>query len=247
MSSLALKLIAIVTMTIDHTGAVLYWVPKYREIAWAMRLIGRIAFPIYAFLIAVGMQKTKNREKYLLRLLVFALISFVPFSLFYNINAYGLSAKPVYLEFNHTNVFFTLFLGAAAIYIYEFAKKHANQIGSAVVGAAAAAGCGLLANLISTDYGMYGVLVICLTYAVISVKDNFFLRTLPAFAWVFVQYFNYSSEFKAFAVIGPLFMLLYDGTPGPERLRGRFKIAFYAFYPVHIMLLYLLSITLRNI
>ena len=69
MSSFVLKLIAIITMLIDHIGAVLY-----PEIRW-LRLIGRIAFPIFAYLVAEGFYKTSDIKKYLKRLFIFALVS----------------------------------------------------------------------------------------------------------------------------------------------------------------------------
>lgn len=68
-----LKLIAIVTMIIDHTGLLFF--PEYR----IFRTIGRIAFPIFAYQVAVGFEKTSNRQKYQTRLLIFGLISQIPY------------------------------------------------------------------------------------------------------------------------------------------------------------------------
>ena len=83
MSTFALKLIAIITMAIDHVTAV--FIPNNTEVYLVGRLIGRLAFPIFAFLLVEGFFHTSNIKKYLTRLGIFALISELPFDLaFYN-------------------------------------------------------------------------------------------------------------------------------------------------------------------
>jgi hypothetical protein len=106
-------------MLIDHIGAVLFtgWLfPDYG----VLRLIGRIALPLYAYMIAQGCKRTKNINKYLLRLGLFALISEIPFDLTFW-HYLGESFGDVdYLR--NTNVFYTLFFGAFGIAIYESLK-----------------------------------------------------------------------------------------------------------------------------
>lgn len=102
MSSFIIKLIAIICMTIDHMNYVLG-----RKIA--LNVIGRIAFPLYCFQLVVGYDKTRNLSKYISRLLIFAIISQIPYLFF--INAIGASFQ--------LNVLFTLSLGLVTMYLYD--------------------------------------------------------------------------------------------------------------------------------
>lgn len=79
MSSFWIKIIALITMLIDHIGFAFF--PENL----LLRIIGRISMPLFAFQIAVGFDKTKSREKYIIRMLIFALVSQIPFGLLYNI------------------------------------------------------------------------------------------------------------------------------------------------------------------
>ena len=76
MSSFTLKILAIIFMTIDHIGFILF--PKID----ILRVIGRIAFPIFAFQVGISFENTKNKEKYILRMLIFTIISQIPFHIF---------------------------------------------------------------------------------------------------------------------------------------------------------------------
>lgn len=91
-----LKWIAVLTMVIDHVGAILF-----PDQIW-MRVIGRVAFPIYAYCLAEGFRYTSDYRRYLGRLALFAILSEIPFDLAF----YG-----VPFSFAHQNVFFTLTLG----------------------------------------------------------------------------------------------------------------------------------------
>ena len=112
-----LKLIALATMIIDHAAAAIPLIP--RTLNTLMRGVGRIAFPIYAFLIAEGCRHTRSRERYLLRLGLLALVSEIPFDLaFYN---WGISFL------NSTNIFYTLFFAVACIHIYETLRSRPRK------------------------------------------------------------------------------------------------------------------------
>lgn len=124
-----LKLVALVTMIIDHAGAVFF--PG----TGLFRTIGRIAFPIYAFLIAEGCRHTRNRRRYLMGLGLFALVSEIPFDLAFGDILVG--EKLPRVDFlRHTNVFFTLFFAVAAIHIYETLRRQhrKTQLAGAALG-----------------------------------------------------------------------------------------------------------------
>lgn len=150
-----LKIIALVFMFIDHAGKMCF--PNVPE----MRILGRIAFPIYAWCMIVGFHYTRSVPKYLLRILITGVVS-----------------QPLYmLALNHTwkqpNIFLTLFLGLCALWgIRE--KKYLSQIWAPAAAMAAAI-------LASADYGWRGVLLFIMLYAV--------QESRPGIAAVMVSYF----------------------------------------------------------
>ena len=150
-----LKIIALVFMFIDHAGKMCF--PNIPE----MRMLGRIAFPIYAWCMIVGFHYTRSVPKYLLRILITGLVS-----------------QPLYMiALNHTwkqpNIFLTLFLGLCALWgIRE--KKYLSQIWAPAAAMAAAI-------LASADYGWRGVLLFIILYAV--------QESRPGIAAVMVSYF----------------------------------------------------------
>ena len=121
-SGSTLKLIAIFTMLIDHIAAtvILQMINNgiggqtLIDIYWVMRSIGRMAFPVFCFLLVEGFKYTHSREKYAARMFIFALISEIPFDLAINNTV---------LEFKSNNVFFTLLLGLLAITVLDWLKS----------------------------------------------------------------------------------------------------------------------------
>ena len=80
MTSFGLKMLGIFTMLIDHIGFM--FLDDYLELYTIFRIIGRLAFPIFAFQLAVGYSHSKNKEKHIGRMLIFALLSQIPFMMF---------------------------------------------------------------------------------------------------------------------------------------------------------------------
>lgn len=122
-----LKLIALITMLIDHIGAVLF-----PQIA-LLRIIGRVSFPLYAFLAAEGCRYSRDRGRYALRLGIFALVSEIP---------YDLALHPEFLERGQigmnflfqTNILYTLFFAAAGIHIFEVLRHRSWRAQLAALG-----------------------------------------------------------------------------------------------------------------
>ncbi|MDR0957770.1 MAG: conjugal transfer protein TraX, partial [Clostridiales bacterium] len=120
MSGFVLKIIACITMLLDHTQAI-FDIPKMDF----LRAIGRMAFPIYVFFVAEGCRHTKNIWKYLFRLALFALISEIVFDMAFSYVRMPPRVPLKAIDFTWgTNVFYTLFFGAAANCVYEkFLRK----------------------------------------------------------------------------------------------------------------------------
>lgn len=145
-----LKLIAICTMLIDHMGYTLF-----PGVMW-LRCVGRVAFPIFCFLIAEGCVYTHDRKKYAARLLVFALLSEIP----YNLMNSGMIWDPY-----DQNVLWTLLTGALVCWLIDWALKKCTPLSFVLTGAAMVAAYWLL-EAFRTDYGGWGMLLVAAFYGV---------------------------------------------------------------------------------
>lgn len=233
LTSNMLRLLAVIFMISDHVWA------TYMSFGNWMTYVGRLAFPIFAFQIAEGFMHTKSFKKYSLRLLAFALISELPFNLFYSsrwFNPY------------HQNVLFTLLLGLMAIKVIDNLKKNhrPKDIALSVLW--------LLLIVIGSvlgfvDYGFLGMLTVVMFYI---------FRDFP-FAWLCqligmvciniiffegqvipTEIFGIAVEIptQAFAVLSLIPIWLYGGRKG---ISNKFlQYGFYAFYPVHMIILALI-------
>lgn len=207
LDSFQLKCIAIVSMALDHTGAVLY--PSQ---IW-LRCLGRIAFPIFCFLIVEGFFHTHDVRRYMGRLGVFALISEIP---------YDLAFRGVPLEYAHQNVFFTLLIGIGMMVLLERNREWPVK---AVILLLAM----WLAVLIRSDYNFRGVLLIFVFY--IFHESRWLAVTAGGF-WNFL----YQGVTQKYGVLSVLPLALYNGERG-----RKMKYFFYIFYPAHLLLLYGIS------
>lgn len=236
MTSFALKIIAIVSMFCDHFGDAFVGHFSF------LNLIGRIAFPIFAFQISEGFIHTKNLKKYFLRLGIFALIAQIPFSLF--------SYKFLNVTSLSLNVFFTLFMGLLSIYLYEYIiklfkntnkiKVNENKIPfDKIIGIIIVLLIGYIAELLHTDYGFWGVLVIFVFYFFKNDKlgmiISFVTLCILKYGIQIIQY-GYNIGYVLlglFTALSIVFISLYNGKQG-----RKIKYALYIFYPVHLLLLY---------
>ena len=215
LNGFALKCIAMVTMLIDHTGMVLF--PRYM----IFRMIGRLAFPIYCFLLVEGAVHTSNWKKYLGRLFLFALISEIPFNL----------AVGGQLWYPKTqNVFFTLFLGLLAVLLLKAPNVGRNRWLITGIRVILVLVLVLAAGLARTDYGAGGVIFILVFYVF---RSQLLLKSA---AFAAATAFLYGG-IENYAILSLAPILCYNGKRGP----GALKYVFYVFYPAHLLLLYLLA------
>jgi hypothetical protein len=224
MNGFTLKLIAMATMLIDHVAAVLIPVSRTYEIC---RIVGRLAFPIYCFLLVEGFFHTKNVKKYLMSMGIFALISEIPFDL-------AFSNKTIDMGFLYSqNVFFTLFIGLTVICLMSIIeKKYVDKVflGNVFNTLVVIAGCAV-SILLYTDYTYFGILLIVAFYVF---RGNKGILTFV----VFLLTICLGLYLEGYAFISMLFIWRYNGKRGPQ---GN-KYIFYAFYPVHILVIYLISL-----
>lgn len=266
LSGCVLKMIAVITMLVDHTAAtiverLIYYMPSWGPVtaenvfAWqtfytVLRGIGRMAFPIYCFLLVEGFYHTRNKAKYALRLFLFAMISEVPFDMAFQANFFDIS---------YNNVFFTLLIGLLTIWAYDEVRKRAEILRVSYVSTSTAdrenpgssygswvlsgvlwslfmaavplLGCGL-AYLLRTDYDAAGVLAVFIMYL-------FYERRQLGFGLMVLALGLLAGglEFLAFFMLIP--MKYYNGTRGRQM-----KYFFYWFYPVHLLILSLICMAL---
>ena len=223
LSNSALKVIAVITMIIDHIAVVFYYRFTDVFISFAgrsmtyyelMRLIGRMSFPVYAFLISEGFIHTRNRKMYGLRLLLFALLSEIPWNLEHTGTIY----------YEKQNVFFTLFLGYAGICTAEKIRKGEETLKNQAMMLLLL----LISFVLNADYGYSGFCTILMMYLL---RESLILRTCAGICLLSCHW----KAIPAFALIG-----LYNGKRG--FISNRFlQILFYAIYPLHMLIFYLLT------
>ena len=156
LNSLHLKLLAVVTMLIDHMGFTLF-----PHAVW-MRAVGRLAFPIFCFLIAEGCAHTHDKKRYAGRLLLFAVLSELPFNLM---------CSGQWLSWNYQNVLWTLLIGALVCWAMDWARTRPEMWRRLPADAAIAVGF-ILGQVCSTDYGGWGVLLVTLFYLTREVRNR---------------------------------------------------------------------------
>ncbi len=225
LSGSALKLIAVLSMLIDHTAMALLKDSNILLFSFLghkfflydiMRDIGRLAFPIFVFLLTEGFLHTKNRTKYGLNLFVFALISEIPWNLLHQGTVIGLGSM---------NVFFTLLFGYLGIWAMEYFKDRKDRMLFSLLGLL------ILSVIVDADYGCNGYGFILLLYVL---RENKILQA------VIGSCFLNSRWIAGFSFIP---INLYNGERGFIKGKAA-KYAFYAIYPVHMLILYWIKVSL---
>ena len=208
-------------MLIDHTNKALIYPNlnggRLNTVSDIFDIIGRIAFPIFAFLLVEGFFKTRSRAKYLATLLVFGVISEVPFDLF---------TTKQFFEPNWNNIMFTLALVLVTIWMIDVLKKKMEKFPKILwflLSFVILAVMCLIAAILSLDYDYHAILIVYFFYI-------FYNKPILS------SIFGYLSIFKeVWATLGFGFILTYNGKRGKQS-----KILNYCFYPVHLLILGLL-------
>jgi hypothetical protein len=256
MTTFQIKLIAIICMVIDHIG--LFFFPQIL----LFRIVGRLAFPLFAWLIANGAYYSKNTKQYLVRLLLFALVAQMPFIV---IN------RLIDPSFWALNVLFTLFLGLATIVLIQKSKNIFVSLLIVIVST-------LIASILNIEYGAMGVLAIIVFYlsfknfkkiiilqicifTFFSIMPIVFLIALakginpivPAISLplcppiginvclkmsiVFPHNFIAQSLIEPLGLFSLIFVAFYSNQEGKKM-----KYFFYWFYPIHLSILYFIKL-----
>lgn len=143
MSAFAVKMIALVSMLIDHTGCMLAYLYKLSASQYlVMRSLGRIAFPLYAFLIVNGFEKTGSRTKYLSRLCAFAALSQIPFN-FAPLRSSSVQPAETLFAFRTDAAFLAVFALLSAAFAVSVFRKRYLSLSAAALTACAVAGTSL--------------------------------------------------------------------------------------------------------
>ena len=218
MSSFILKVIGIITMLLDHIGIAFYDHSFFR-------IIGRLAFPIFAFQSIVAYEHTRNKKKYLFKLLIFGIISQIPFYLMKN-------------SVNHPfliNVMFTILLGLISIIVF-------NRFTNKIMGFISVVLIGILCSILRIDYGFFGILTIFLFYY----YRNNFVKAAFSFSFLFIiRYILFIIYFDTIYYLLILLATLLALVPislynKKEGIKTRYL--FYVFYPLHMLIIFIIKI-----
>lgn len=228
LTSFGLHLLAMALMLCDHICLAL--MPD----RVCMTCVGRLAFPIFAFLVAEGFIRTRSRARYARRLLVFALVSEVPFDLL-------AAGRPVYPL--RQNVLWTFLIALGCMQLLEWAKSDPRPAARFVLGAGAVLGGFLAGTAFMVDYFGPGVWTVLVFYFFRG--DGWRQRLGQLLCLLFLNGWLLAGQtvlpgglalpIQAFAVLALPFIWLYRGRQGPHGRAVRWL--FYGFYPAHLLVL----------
>lgn len=236
MSSFTLKCIALITMIIDHIGAVFF-----PDLIW-IRYIGRISFPIYAFLLAQGFAFTKNKKRYAMRLAVFAIASEIPYDLLFYQNIF---------EPQHQNILFELLCG---LFVLACLENFFSKCRGGILWLFAALLLTLSSSFLGFSYGIYGICLMVvfwllrrntslssLSGAAVTVLFNGIASIKTVFLGRTISFLSLNSV-QLYAVAASLPIFFYNGKKGAYSL----KWFFYIIYPLHLIILCLIRFLINS-
>lgn len=232
LTAAVLHIIAMTLMLMDHLWATLLPAREWLTCA------GRVAFPIFAFMAVEGYFHTRSFKKYILRMLMFAVLSEIPFDLMYG----GTWFYPV-----HQNVLWTFLLGLLGVWLMEQVRKKGKTWMYLLVCVLVVLAGLVLGTLCMVDYYGIGVLTVFVFYFLHGRKWWCFLGQLAALYWLNVELLGglmypvqlLGMEFElcqqGLALLALIPIWLYRGRKGYHS--KPFQYICYAFYPVHMLLL----------
>lgn len=180
MSSSMIKAIAIITMIIDHVGAILF---PHMII---LRIIGRIALPLFAWQLSISVDKTHDTNKLLTRIFIFAVISQIPYTMLFG---------------NRLNIFFSFSLSVMTLILYK-KEKYAGYLALSL--------SIIMSQMLNIEYGWYAILMVFLFY---STKGDF-LNTVMSQTFLNTVYCLMNPSLQAYAVLALLIIGLYNHEKG---------------------------------
>ena len=221
MTSFTLKILAAIFMIMDHTGDAI--LGRFS----ILNLFGRLAFPIFAYQLVQGYIYTKNKKKHLLKLLLFAIISEIPFKLFLS----------TFTNEKYINVLFTFFLATLVIYICEKVSNKYLKIIVIVI-------TSIISQLLKADYGVFGIILVYTFYyfETKNIKNKKMKLGIITFLlcnlkWI-QKMFENPSVINTYLMCGIFtslsifFINAYNQKEGPK-----LKFFFYILYPLHMLIL----------
>ena len=229
LSSNALKIIACLSMLIDHAGLMLFPAQSW------MRYVGRLAFPIFAFTISEGCRYTKNKLKYFLLVFLFGVVCQIAYAVVY--------PNDIYL-----GILITFSFSILLIYSLEFLKKSLfekskpiNKISSIALFLSLVLFCYFFTLKVRVDYGFMGIMlpVICSLLDFRKIKnfekvDKLIFKKICFTLGVFLYFIQSDMHYlTVYCLLTIPLIFLYNGSKG----RLRLKYCFYAFYPLHLLIL----------
>ena len=248
--SFTLHILAILFMTLDHSWNVFF---VNQNQIW-MNLLGRLAFPIFAFMLVEGFYKTENRSKYLKRIFIFAVISEIPFNLLLSTSIFG--SPSIFFPYN--NVLWTFGIALYMLVLIEKIKNKDNLpvtvkiFGKIIISILAM----FITHLIGSDYLEYGIMTVLVFYFFRSRKWWNFVAQVILLTWInifLIPRYDFSfylfgnkiyAPVQSFAIFSLVFIWLYNGKQGIHNKITKYM--FYSFYPLHLLLIVMIYIFLKK-